>query len=163
MFLHSGLSLVNVLGDKIPENKTGKPKYFNYTYRGTKYQVPAEKFNPKINDFDGTDFGEENSKIYKNMNTDYKDLYPFIFEVYRSITDKFWYREKLISDEKHALIKNYFNAYFDIDKVTKFTRNNLVDMYWNWNQTLDPEFVKTIGLKHPDWLLKNYFGKYIKS
>lgn len=79
---------------------------------------------------------------------------------YHTITDRFWYNEKLINDKKYKAIREYFKTYFDVDKVDEFTKKNMMHMYWNWNQTLDPEFVKVLKIKHPDWLIENYFNKY---
>lgn len=154
-FSHNDLFIRNILGQKIT-NKT-----FDYEYDGIKYRVEASRFNPKINDFGLSNLSEKYKQTHKLIDSDYKDIYLFILDVYHTIADQAWYNKKLINKKKFELIREYFNSFFDINKIEEFTENHPSQMYWNWNQTLDPEFVKVIKIKHPNWLLKNYFNKFI--
>ena len=151
-FSHNDLFIRNILGQKITK------KTFDYEYNGIKYRVEAERFNPKINDFGLSNLNKKYKQTNVLIDSDYKDIYLFILDIYHIIVDQAWYNKKLINRKKFELIREYFNSFFDINKIEEFTENHPWQMYWNWNQTLDPDFVKAINAKHPDWLLKNYFN-----
>jgi len=156
-FSHNDLFIRNILGQKITN------KRFDYEYDGIKYRVEAHKFNPKINDFGLSNLSEKYKQTTILVDNDYKDIYLFILDIYHNISDRFWYNQKardkkIMNKKKFKSIRDYFNTFFDINKIEEFTEKHPRQMYWNWNQTLDPEFVKIIKVKHPDWLLKNYFN-----
>lgn len=158
-FLHNDLFMRNILGNKEKDNG----KFYTYQYNKKTYYVPRKLFFPKINDFGRTNLNNK-LKIHKLVKSEYKDMYNLIYDVYDGnglggdglIT--------LCKDDpdKIRFIKTYFSNYLDIKAFDELKLMSKDNMDWNWNNILDDNYVKKIGIKKPKEMLNGYFYDIFK-
>ena len=152
-FQHNDLFMRNILGSKEKDNGN----YYTYKYNNKTFYVPQKKFFPKINDFGLSNLNDK-YKMYKIYNSEYKDMYNIMLDIYKTGCTSF---TKLCNKDEHKLnfFKTYFSNFFNVDIVEDLFNKNPEEMMWNNDNIKDIEFIEYIELKSPDYLLNNYFYK----
>ena len=149
-FQHNDLYMRNILGSKEKDNNN----YYTYKYNNKIFYIPQKKFYPKINDFGQSNLNDK-YKIYNLYNSDYKDIYSIMMEIYKGRDNSL---SSLCSNDEHKLefFKTYFSNFFNVDIVEELYNKNKGMMIYG-NMIKDINFVKYIEFKSPDDLLNNYF------
>lgn len=153
-FSHNDLFMRNILGNKEKDNGN----YYTYEINNKKYYVPQKIFFPKINDFGITNLNEKyhDSILFKS---DIKDVYNILLDVYNGGNLGATSLMELCKEDENKIkfLKKYFGNYFDIDTIDVYLANNKDIMDWSWNNILDEEFMKSIKINSPTYLLDSYF------
>ena len=153
-FVHNDLFMRNILGLREKDNGN----YYTYKFNDKTFNIPQKKFYPKINDFGMTNLNDKYSdvKLFKSL---YKDIYCIIFDVYNGGNLGSVSLTELCKEnpDKLKFLKLYFSNYFNVNIIDEYREKSINEMNWNWNNTIDDEFLKSIEMKNPNDLLNNYF------
>lgn len=157
-FVHSDLFLRNVLGTQQDKEYIKENKYINYKYKNLEFSIPRKPFFPKIGDFGYTNLNKAHKNDAQLYESDYRDIFPFLLHLYFHIGNLSY--NKKLSAKKFEEIRNYFKSFFDIAEIDNYLNKHANSLLWNWDNVIDPEFVKALSIRHPNDLLKNHFKKY---
>lgn len=160
-FIHRDLHIGNILGTMDTKNKN-----LTYTYNNLEYKIPFCEFYPKINDF-GIAYLDINNKTHEfSSDSFYVDLYIFLMSIYY-----FVFRNNFITNvinrKKFNKIRTYLNHFMkfntmDYVKKLEYNRYSGEKFIFKYITNIyDDNFVKDIKIKHPKWLIENYFNKYL--
>ena len=150
----------NILGIKESDNGN----YYTYNLNKKNYYVPQKLFFPKINDFGLTNLNEKyrDTELYDDI---YRDIWNLLFDIYDGGNLGSNSLSILCETDpiKMSFLKKYFGNFFNVMEVDEYVIKSQKNMNWDWNNALDKDFRKSIGLQDPDELLDNYFIKKFGS
>lgn len=149
-FIHGDLFIRNIMC----VDGSGKRQY---TYKGKNYSVSETPFIPKINDFGMTNLDKHIKHTEKLYKSDYKDIYNLLLDLYNGGNLGSESLTKLMSKKKLPMIKSYFATFFDVGVIDLYIKNNKYQMDWDWYTVLDDDFIKSIKMKTPEYLMEHYF------
>ena len=159
-FSHNDLFMRNILGIKESDNGN----YYTYNLNKKNYYVPQKLFFPKINDFGLTNLNEKyrDTELYDDI---YRDIWNLLFDIYDGGNIGSNSLSILCETDpiKMSFLKKYFGNFFNVMEVDEYVIKSQKNMNWDWNNALDKDFRKSIGLQDPDELLDNYFIKKFGS
>lgn len=162
MFIHNDLFIRNIL-----VGFTGKKgKYDRYIFKSKlkKYifDVPAEYVNVKINDFGLTQLDKKTTTTYYSdytiVHNTKRDYFNILWDLYNGGNLGSGSLSSLTKNEnKQKFIKKYFSQFMNIGTLDKIVKNDKKQhLDFDWNNTLDQQFVKLIDLSTPVQFF-NYF------
>lgn len=153
-FSHNDLFMRNILGMKEKDNGN----FYTYTFNKKNYYIPQKFFFPKISDFGMTNLNKEfhDVNLFKSS---IKDLFNILYDIYNGGNLGSKSLSELCKDDQNKInfLKIYFGKYFNVNTIDEYILNSKSYMDWDWNNILDLDFLKSIEMKEPEYLLDGYF------
>lgn len=149
-YSHNDLFIRNIL---VKYNDANKNEYYRYHINGKTFDIPAQGLFIKINDFGLNDLTQKITNEYdpdhKVLKNPYRDYFSILYDVYNgaNLGGKSLY-DLIKKQNKLKMVDRYFQQFMDIKIIKKIIKNNKKErLDWDWNKTLDNDFVKLISLK----------------